>query len=178
MALKKKKEKVRIADTRPFRKEKRTDKPKRYQRKTEHRKGGRPRTEINWVIVKRMARIHCTPQEIASVLDIPWQTLVHQPEFRTVYTTGWHKGNSSLRRKQFRLAMQGDGRMLIWLGKQNLGQKDRSEQIVTTAEGMPLLGGGDSNQLDVNRLGKEDLLKLREIYDKLKRPQLVEAQAS
>lgn len=35
-----------------------------------------------------------------------------------------------LRQKQFEMAMNGDVRMLIWLGKQYLGQKDSPEVIV------------------------------------------------
>ena len=31
----------------------------------------------------------------------------------------------SIKRKQFELAMQGNVQMLIWLGKQHLGQKDK-----------------------------------------------------
>lgn len=36
-------------------------------------------------------------------------------------------GKMSIRRKQFEIAMKGDTRMLIWLGKQCLDQKDKSE---------------------------------------------------
>ena len=34
-----------------------------------------------------------------------------------------------LRKKQFEMAMDGDVRMLIWLGKQYLGQKDTPEVV-------------------------------------------------
>ena len=37
-----------------------------------------------------------------------------------------------LRQKQFQMAMDGDVKMLIWLGKQMLGQADKQE--VTTTE--------------------------------------------
>ena len=36
----------------------------------------------------------------------------------------------ALRQKQFQMAMDGDVRLLIWLGKQYLGQKDSPEVMV------------------------------------------------
>jgi len=44
-----------------------------------------------------------------------------------VYKRGMDKGCLSLRHKQFNLAKGGDKTMLIWLGKQLLGQVDRRE---------------------------------------------------
>lgn len=46
------------------------------------------------------------------------------------------KGKLSLRRKQFQLALSGDRTMLIWLGKQYLGQVDKSE--LTGKNGGPI----------------------------------------
>ncbi len=37
----------------------------------------------------------------------------------------------SLRRKQWRAAEEGNTTMLVWLGKQYLGQKDKSEMNAT-----------------------------------------------
>ena len=42
-------------------------------------------------------------------------------------------GRMSLRREQYRLAMGGDRTMLIWLGKQHLGQRDEVEVEHATA---------------------------------------------
>lgn len=43
-------------------------------------------------------------------------------------------GRISLRRKQYELAMDGDKTMLIWLGKQWLGQHEPEREIKTTKE--------------------------------------------
>jgi hypothetical protein len=37
------------------------------------------------------------------------------------------EGKELLRAKQFQVAMEGDKTMLVWLGKQHLGQKDKSD---------------------------------------------------
>ena len=43
-------------------------------------------------------------------------------------------GRMSLRREQYRLAMDGDRTMLIWLGKQYLGQADKVEHSIDTED--------------------------------------------
>ena len=44
------------------------------------------------------------------------------------------KGNTGLKTAQYKLAMQGDKSMLIWLGKQRLGQVDKKEVVKIEAE--------------------------------------------
>jgi len=41
------------------------------------------------------------------------------------------EGRMSLRREQFRVAMEGDRQMLLWLGKQYLGQTEKTEKKTT-----------------------------------------------
>lgn len=61
------------------------------------------------------------------VLKVPWQTLVHREEFREYYGRGWAKGNISLRRVQYQVALEGNPQMLMFLGRQNLGQTSGEE---------------------------------------------------
>lgn len=93
--------------------------------------GGRPKkilTEEAIKLVENLARIMCTEEEIATILDVSLDTL-HNKEndvlFRSAILKGRTVGKQSLRREQFRLAMKGNVKMLIWLGKQYLGQSDR-----------------------------------------------------
>ena len=44
----------------------------------------------------------------------------------------------SLRAKQVQLALDGDRCMLVWLGKQWLGQKDRLDHAVEVSRGLTL----------------------------------------
>lgn len=91
---------------------------------------GRPRKVINEEQVVRLAKIHCTYEEIAAVVGCSTDTLKRR--FADRIERGREAGKSSLRRLQFRAARKGNAALLIWLGKQHLGQKDT--QVVETRE--------------------------------------------
>ena len=89
----------------------------------EKNKGGRPKKEIDYVAVEKLASMQCTQEEIANFLDISVRTLQRDAEFCRVFKKGLENGRISLRRTQFRLA-ETNTSMAIFLGKQYLGQKD------------------------------------------------------
>jgi hypothetical protein len=95
---------------------------------------GRPLSEIDWAYVERMCAIHCTAVEISSVLGISDDTLSracqreHGQKLEDYIELKRQKGKASLRRKQWKMATYGDKTMLVWLGKQWLGQSDKIEQ--------------------------------------------------
>lgn len=64
--------------------------------------------------------------EIGSIVECSVDTL--ERNFADVIKKGRERGKSSLRRKQFEMAMNGNVTMLIWLGKQHLGQTEKVEQ--------------------------------------------------
>lgn len=101
-----------------------TKKPKPKKPK---RKVGRPKKEINLTLVEDLAMIQCTQQEIADIVGVSLNTLKKQSQFLTLYKKGQTEGKKSLRRKQFEKAGEGNTTMLIWLGKQYLGQRDFRE---------------------------------------------------
>ena len=88
---------------------------------------GRPLKPIDPEQVHRLAAIHCTVEEIASVLDCGKRTL--ERRFGAVIEKARQTGKASLRRRQYKAAMDGNITMMIWLGKQLLGQTDRVEQL-------------------------------------------------
>lgn len=88
----------------------------------------RPTLKIDSKLVADLAKIHCTMEEIASVCSCSVDTL--ERRFADIIKKGKDEGKTSLRRKQWQLAEGGDRVMLIWLGKQLLGQTDH--QVVTT----------------------------------------------
>ncbi len=51
---------------------------------------------------------------------------------------GYARGRASLRTWQFQAAKAGNTKMLIWLGKQLLGQKDTSKVEQTGPDGRPV----------------------------------------
>lgn len=92
---------------------------------------GRPKREIDYGIVEKLANIQCTQEEIASFLDISVRTLQRDEEFCRIYKKGQENGRMSLRRIQYKLAEKNTA-MAIFLGKQYLGQKDVVENVDDT----------------------------------------------
>jgi len=85
----------------------------------------RPRKAIDEKQVLNLARVGCAVTEIAALVGCSPDTL--QRRFAAVIKEGFEHRNASLRRKQFEAAMKGNTTMLIWLGKQYLGQRDKQE---------------------------------------------------
>ena len=84
---------------------------------------GRPKKEIDYEAVEKLASIQCTQEEIANFLNLSVRTLQRDEEFCRLYKKGQDNGKMSLRRIQFKLAEKNTS-MAIFLGKQYLGQKD------------------------------------------------------
>lgn len=89
---------------------------------------GRPKIQIDYNTVEKLANIQCTQEEIASFLDISVRTLQRDEEFCRIYKKGQENGKMSLRRIQFKLAEK-NAAMAIFLGKQYLGQRDNIESV-------------------------------------------------
>lgn len=94
-------------------------------------KGGRPRKEIDQNTFERLCEVQCTLEEIAHVLDVSedtverWCKRTYELGFADAYKKSSAFGKTSLRRYQFEAAKKGNSTMLIWLGKQYLGQTDK-----------------------------------------------------
>jgi hypothetical protein len=95
---------------------------------------GAAKKQINPDQVFKLARIGCTNEEIGTILGCSADTL--ERRYAGDLETGRSNRRSSLRRKQFQLAMKGDRTMLIWLGKQDLGQKEMRD-VTSHEEGPP-----------------------------------------
>lgn len=98
----------------------------------------RPKKEIDYQMVEKLASIMATQEEIATFLNISVRTLQRDKEFCRVYKKGLESGKMSLRRKQFKLADK-NATMGIWLGKQYLGQKDKQEVEHSGAVGVTIV---------------------------------------
>lgn len=83
----------------------------------------RPKKEIDYEAVEKLASIQCTQEEIANFLNLSVRTLQRDEEFCRLYKKGQDNGKMSLRRYQFKLAEKNTS-MAIFLGKQYLGQRD------------------------------------------------------
>lgn len=117
---------------------------------------------INWEIVDEFLEAGCTGTEISAMLGICNDTLYlrcqkeHGMGFSVYSQQKRSKGDAGLRKAQYDEAMGGDRGMLIWLGKQRLGQRDnpddegKSEKAIAVLNEIAnLMIDGKSNKLNV-----------------------------
>ncbi len=92
----------------------------------------RPPTPIDYALVERLAHIHCTDEEIATLIGFTEEGFRKRKgrdkELVGSLEKGRKGGKMSLRRMQWKSAEGGNVTAQIWLGKQLLGQKDKTEQ--------------------------------------------------
>lgn len=111
---------------------------------------GRPKLEIDAEQVEKLAAIDCSLAEMASILNCDVKTLTNR--FSQVIQKGRDSGKSSLKRKQFEIAMKGNVTMLIWLGKIRLGQQEIKDPAQYVSIQMP----PDLEQIIRNRHKKKE----------------------
>ncbi len=100
--------------------------------------------EIRWAEVDKLAQLQCTLEEIAWFFDFSVDTLaraikrVHKMHPRDYLEQKRSKGRTKLRVKQMQVALAGSVPMLIFLGKQYLGQSDKVERIDEESKSRPV----------------------------------------
>ena len=106
--------------------------PREKKPENKPKRTGRPRIDnIDWEAVDKLCALQCTGEEIAGFLKVDYDTLNARVKeafglaFSDYFAQKRGNGKVSLRRKQYEKALAGDTTMLIWLGKQYLGQKDQ-----------------------------------------------------
>ncbi len=115
-----------------------------------HKTVARPKgTEIklNPEQIEKFAQIGATQKEMAWLLGISTGTLesrLQRPIYRAALERGQGNLAMSLKRKQVEMALAGDRTMLVWLGKNYLGQSDKLDTKLTGS------GPGGELQLDVS----------------------------
>jgi hypothetical protein len=96
---------------------------------------GRPKVKIGWREFDALCVVQATAEEIAAFFGCSTDTISravqekHGCTFAEYLGQKRGKGKISLRRAQMQAALAGDKTMLIFLGKQYLGQADRIEQV-------------------------------------------------
>lgn len=94
---------------------------------------GRPKKILEVGVFRKLCKFQCTLAEIADFFDVSedtverrcleWFGITFAESFKK-YSSG---GKMSLRRWQFNAARKGNTALLIFLGKQYLGQRDQPE---------------------------------------------------
>ena len=77
--------------------------------------------------------LHCSDRELAGWFDVDVKTIERrrkEPEFAAAMERGRCKGKINVRRMQMQLLERGNATMAVWLGKQLLGQTDRTEDPI------------------------------------------------
>lgn len=100
---------------------------------------GRPEKPIDWEKVDELLMAGCTGTEIAPHFDI--HPVNFYPRFEKKFNMKFTEycglkrshGDSLLRQKQFEKALAGDNTLLIWLGKNRLGQRENDLNIQSAA---------------------------------------------
>ena len=112
---------------------------------------GRPRIDFDLDVVFGLGKLGCTYEDIAARFDCSVRTIkarmneteevdgeVVDSPMRRAFERGLGECRRSLRSMQMEKAKEGDATMLIWLGKQLLGQTDRKATELTGAGGGPI----------------------------------------
>lgn len=95
-------------------------------------KDKRDRKDIDLDVIRNLAAIGATREEIATVLRCSTDWLNQEANKDASVALALDEGTAelktSLRRTQVQMALSGNVPLLIWLGKQCLGQSDKHEQ--------------------------------------------------
>jgi hypothetical protein len=104
---------------------------------------GRPRKELDFDTVQKLCSIQCTALEIAGFFGVSVDTLDLRckdwgyANFTDLFKVFGADGKISLRRWQMKAAEKGNSALLIWLGKQHLGQREFSDSVEEERYGEP-----------------------------------------
>lgn len=105
------------------------------------KKMGRPLKKIDQTQFENLCAFQCTVEEVCEWFEITADTLeswckrtYDGKTFSKVFAEKRGKGKVSLRRAQYQTALSGNPTMLIWMGKQHLGQTDKTEQKVEVTD--------------------------------------------
>lgn len=99
-------------------------------------KTGRPKIEIDFNELDKLCGLQCSQTEIASWFDCSIDTIearikeTHGMSFPEYFEQKRGRGKIALRRRQYEAAMSGNTALLIWLGKQYLGQSEKLESSI------------------------------------------------
>lgn len=96
---------------------------------------GRPKIKVDESMVEKLAGMFLTNDEIASVLNCSHDTLTRR--FACALKKGKEFGKASIKRAQYISGVKKRNvTMMIWLGKQHLGQRNE-----------PMMEGNDKGQI-------------------------------
>lgn len=102
----------------------------------------RPAKHINWDRVEWLLKCGCSGVEIAAEFDMHPNTFYDRVLeryslcFTELCSIKRANGDVLLREAQFSKALEKDNTMMVWLGKQRLGQKENHDQVAPNNDKM------------------------------------------
>lgn len=115
--------------------------------------------------IRAWAQVGCTLEEIAYLLGVTpgWLSEMKAKDFdlEDALLDGVANFKHSLRSTQARLALSGHPGMLIWLGKQFLGQSDKQESKTETTVNVVL----QNAMKELRESSQEDILRIKQIIE-------------
>jgi hypothetical protein len=103
--------------------------------KNQPKRNGRPYKVIDYKMLDNLCALQCTGAEIAGAMGMDYDTLNNGLKretgkgFTDYFSEKRSVGLISLRRQQYKVAMQGNPSLLKWLGQNWLGQSDTPQQV-------------------------------------------------
>ena len=129
---------------------------------------------LNLKRVKECAALGMTQAEIADRLHVSeqWLSLSRQKDaaLDEALMDGFGDFKESLRRTQAKLALSGHPGMLIWLGKQFLGQSDKQDVKQETTVNVVL----QRAMAELRELDTETIVEMKKLLEKPKEPIIIE----
>lgn len=132
-------------------------------------KGGRKKTYLDWNQIFKQLEAGVTAHSIADDNGIDRQTLYNRclddlgVHFSALRQIKHLRGDDRIRETQYSKALEGDNTMLIWLGKNRLGQMDRKEIVVQ--ESIDQIAAQLANALNAGASMVSDSTQLDRVID-------------
>ncbi len=77
--------------------------------------------------LRKLAAMQLTYEEIAAFFGCSRSSLYAREDYREIIEQARDTGKGSLRREMWNSAMDGDRQMMVWLSKQYLGMREKTE---------------------------------------------------
>jgi hypothetical protein len=128
---------------------------------------GQP-SKIDMEKLETLCQVNCTHEEIAAFFGITVRAIEKRrhesEEFRNVMDNAKLVGKISIRRAQVQAALNGDRTMLVWMGKQLLGQRDVQAMQISGPNDGPIEHRDVG--MDLSKLSADELRTLRTLREK------------
>lgn len=125
------------------------------QSKKVQRRGGRQKIPIDLVELEKLSFIGSSETDMAYWVGMSLTAFrkrrADDKEIQDAIDRGRVNGKSALRRKQFEVALAGSVPMLIWLGKNILGQLDSPPPQTDLDEDMPMLIARNGQLVEIRK---------------------------